>query len=244
MRAKLILENTFIKKRMDPKIPMRLGSSSKSFHVIDIEREVTEEEDGLVRDYNEDISEDEILDLFNNWSKYDHSYFTGLIFYVLAPDLDPKEYDGDEEIFLAHDLNNKWIDYNGNHYYLSNDNLNESINFERTGDVKRGAKIGHSHLFPEKDLFMRIHSFCKDGVGEYFKYTSEINWDKEEPVFESIIDYEDGPNNENYTFYLTTEGVIAFHNFFDYGGNYKEIEHLISDFNFFLSMIRANHSSR
>ena len=142
MKAKKIYENFNFERNIDPKIPMRIGLNSKSFHVIDVEREVTEEDDGLVRDYNEDLSEDEILDLFQNWSKYDDNYFTGIIFFVLAPDLDPIENDGDEEIFLALDLNNKWIEYKGNHYYLSNDNLNESYNFEKGKPLKKSLGIG------------------------------------------------------------------------------------------------------
>lgn len=125
----------------------------------------------------------------------------------------------------------------------------EAIDFERGLDPKRSMRVGHAEIFPDKDLFLRIHKYCTDNRFPEFDRVTPIFWDNDaqgnpivEPQFKAFV--KEGPSrfDDNfYTVYLTSEGVIAFHEYQDFEGQWREQEHEVPYADFWRRMMEANH---
>jgi hypothetical protein len=123
----------------------------------------------------------------------------------------------------------------------------ERLSFERGQDPKRAMDVGHSHLFPEKTLFLDIYRYCEEDKFPGFQKLSQIYWDTDEdgnkiiePKFIAYV----SEGLDMYTVYLTLdEGVIAFHEYMNREGDWREHEFHIPGFDFWRRMMKANHIS-
>lgn len=127
----------------------------------------------------------------------------------------------------------------------------ETIEFQRGLDPKRSLSVGHAEIYPEKTLFLDIYKYCEDDKFPGFQRLTPIYWKIDsdgnslvEPYFKAYVnDGSKDPKDSNfYTVYLTrTEGVVSFHEYEDYEGNWQEQEHPIPYYDFWRRMMEANH---
>lgn len=129
--------------------------------------------------------------------------------------------------------------------------LDESVSFERGVDPKRSIKIGHAGIYPEKTLFLDIYKYCKENKFPGFPMLTPIHWPENtagsslsEPFFKAYVnDGSKDPSLKNvYTVYLTrNEGVVSFHEYENYLGEWQEQEHPIKYLDYWRRMMEANH---
>jgi len=214
MRAKIVYENISFERGKDPKTAMDLG------HFRDKNGRLIQKGDFVFAD-------PEPGDTF-----YD---FQGMVDgfhgkYVTVRDMDDDCFD-----IEAHKL----------------EILDESLDFERGGDPKRSLRIGHSYLFPEKPLFLDIYKYCEENKFPGFQKLTPIYWNEKgegnssvELFFKAYVNdgSKDAKDLNFYTVYLTrTEGVISFHEYENYEGDWKKQEHNIPEYDFWRRLMEANH---
>jgi hypothetical protein len=126
--------------------------------------------------------------------------------------------------------------------------LDESLGFERGREPKRALRVGHAHLYPDKDLFIEIHEFwenLKEGDWPYgFEGVSPIKWEAKEPNFRVLFKNHKGEQNEYVIYLAKEEGVVMFYDYYVDGGDVKvhrDEEYHVEDFKHFIRILETNH---
>lgn len=148
-----------------------------------------------------------------------------------------------------------WIDY-GMPGYFKNPwervfpHLDESLGFERGGQPKRALRVGHAHLYPEKETFIEIHEFWENlekGDWPYeFEKVSPIKWDSPEPKFEVFLKSSKGEENKYYIYLTKEDGVVIFYDYYAYDEALgtrvpRDEEYFKVDFPHFIRILETNH---